>query len=149
MPASTFDIGNKISQPIPLLRWIKPNTAPISKCTMNFTDKLLTFFQWDKGAKMTRINKTIDIFTHCLNDRKHGILDANGKILPEVWEARHRGVLFDTAQGTFNLSFEVAEKCMEQNFLPDTPLFPVCLRACLEPTTWPTWKSAATHRVEY
>jgi len=61
-----------------------------------------------------------DVFTHCFNGRKHGILDANQKILPEVWEARRRGVLFDTAQGTFNLSFEVTEKCLEQNFLPDT-----------------------------
>ena len=61
-----------------------------------------------------------DVFTHCFSDRKHGVLDASGKILPEVLEARHRGVLFDTAQGTFNLSFDVTEKCMEQNFLPET-----------------------------
>jgi dihydroorotase len=61
-----------------------------------------------------------DVFTHCFSDRKHGILDTNAKILPEVLEARHRGVLFDTAQGTFNLSFDVTEKCMEQNFLPET-----------------------------
>jgi dihydroorotase len=61
-----------------------------------------------------------DVFTHCFSDRKHGILDTNAKILPEVLEARHRGVLFDTAQGTFNLSFDVTEKCLEQNFLPET-----------------------------
>jgi dihydroorotase len=60
-----------------------------------------------------------DIFTHCFNGRKHGVLDAAGKILPEVWDARHRGVLFDTAQGTFNLSFDVTEKCLEQGFLPE------------------------------
>jgi len=61
-----------------------------------------------------------DILTHCLNGRKHGVLDDSGKILPEVWDARHRGVLFDTAQGTFNLSFDVFEKCLKQDFLPDT-----------------------------
>lgn len=61
-----------------------------------------------------------DVFTHCFNGRKHGILDDSGKILPEVWDARHRGVLFDIAQGTFNLSFDVAEKCLEQGFLPET-----------------------------
>jgi dihydroorotase len=61
-----------------------------------------------------------DIYTHCLNGRKHGVLDANGKLLPEVLEARQRGVLFDIAQGTFNLSFDVAEKCLQQNFLPET-----------------------------
>lgn len=61
-----------------------------------------------------------DVYTHCFNGRKHGVLDPSGKILPEVWDARRRGVLFDTAQGTFNLSFDVAEKCLEQDFLPDT-----------------------------
>jgi dihydroorotase len=61
-----------------------------------------------------------DVFTHCFCGLKHGILDATGKILPEVWEARQRGVLFDTAQGTFNLSFEVTENCLEQEFLPET-----------------------------
>jgi dihydroorotase len=61
-----------------------------------------------------------DIFTHCYNNRTHGILDANGKIIPEALEARARGVIFDPAQGQTHLSFDVAEKCMQQNFLPDT-----------------------------
>jgi dihydroorotase len=61
-----------------------------------------------------------DVFSLFLNDHQHRILDANGKILPEVWEARKRGILFDPAQGSRHLSFDVAEKCLEQNFLPDT-----------------------------
>ena len=61
-----------------------------------------------------------DIYTHCFNNRTHGILDANGKIIPEALEARARGVFFDPAQGQTHLSFDVAEKCMQQNFLPDT-----------------------------
>jgi len=61
-----------------------------------------------------------DVYTHCFNNRPHGILDANGKIIPEALEARARGVYFDPAQGQTHLSFEVAEKCMQQNFLPDT-----------------------------
>jgi dihydroorotase len=61
-----------------------------------------------------------DIFTHYLNGQPHGVLDANGKILPEVIEARERGVLFDPAQGGGHFSFDVAEKCLAQNFLPDT-----------------------------
>jgi dihydroorotase len=69
---------------------------------------------------LLRMLRKGDIFTHCFNGRKHCVLDAAGKILPEVWDARHRGVLFDTAQGTFNLSFDVAEKCLEQGFLPET-----------------------------
>jgi dihydroorotase len=61
-----------------------------------------------------------DIYTHCFNSRPHGILDANGKILPEAKEARERGVLFDPAQGQTHLNFDVAEKCFQQNLLPDT-----------------------------
>jgi dihydroorotase len=61
-----------------------------------------------------------DIYTHCFNSRPHGILDANGKILPEAKEARDRGVLFDPAQGQTHLNFDIAEKCFQQNLLPDT-----------------------------
>jgi dihydroorotase len=61
-----------------------------------------------------------DIFTHCFNGHANGILDNNGKLLPEVLEARQRGVLFDTAQGVHHLAFDVTEKCLQQNFLPDT-----------------------------
>ena len=61
-----------------------------------------------------------DIYTHCYNSRPHGILDPNGKILPEAREARDRGVLFDPAQGQTHLNFDVVEKCLQQNFLPDT-----------------------------
>lgn len=61
-----------------------------------------------------------DIFTHIYNNHTHGILDANGTILPEVLEARERGVVMDPAKGGSHLSFDVAKKAIEQNFLPDT-----------------------------
>lgn len=61
-----------------------------------------------------------DIFTHCYNNHTHGVLDANGKIIPEVREARNRGIWFDPAQGQTHFSFDVAEKCMQQGFLCDT-----------------------------
>lgn len=61
-----------------------------------------------------------DIYTHFLHAHQHGSLDANGKLLPVVLEARQRGVLFDVAQGRSHLSWDVAEKCMAQGFLPDT-----------------------------
>jgi dihydroorotase len=63
-----------------------------------------------------------DVFTHFLNNHKHGVLDANGKILPEVLEARERGIIFDVGHGAKpgRFSFDIAEKCFQQNFLPDT-----------------------------
>ena len=61
-----------------------------------------------------------DILTHCFTGRPHGPLDANGKLLPEMLDCRARGVLFDVGDGGPHLSLDVAEKCLQQNFLPDT-----------------------------
>lgn len=63
-----------------------------------------------------------DVFTHFLNNHKHGVLDANGKLLPEVMEARQRGIIFDVGHGTKpgRVSWDVAEKCFDQGFFPDT-----------------------------
>src|ERR1700730_9828966 len=77
----------------------------------------------DSYSPLPGILKTLrkgDIYTHCFNSRPHGILDANGKILPEAKEAHERGVLFDPAQGQTHLNFDVAEKCFQQNLLPNT-----------------------------
>jgi dihydroorotase len=64
-----------------------------------------------------------DVFTHCFNQfETTNPIDADGKIRPEVLEARARGVVFDTGD-SFNhahFRFEVAEKCFQQGFLPDT-----------------------------
>jgi dihydroorotase len=61
-----------------------------------------------------------DILTHCYTGRPNGPLDANGKIIPEMLDCRQRGVLFDIGDGGPHLSLEVAEKCIQQDFLPDT-----------------------------
>jgi len=61
-----------------------------------------------------------DILTHCYTGRPNGPLDANGKIIPEMLDCRERGVLFDVGDGGPHLSLDVAEKCLQQNFLPDT-----------------------------
>jgi len=69
---------------------------------------------------LLRMLRKGDIYTHIYNGHQHGILDANGKIIPEAREARERGVYFDPAQGQSHLNFDVVEKCLQQNFLPDT-----------------------------
>src|ERR1700681_4822435 len=61
-----------------------------------------------------------DVLTHCFTGRPHGPLDANGKIIPEMLDCRKRGVLFDVGDGGPHLDLDVAEKCLQQNFLPDT-----------------------------
>jgi len=61
-----------------------------------------------------------DVLTHCYTGRPHGPLDSNGKIIPEMLECRERGVFFDVGDGGPHLSLDVAEKCLQENFLPDT-----------------------------
>lgn len=59
-----------------------------------------------------------DIVAHCYTGKPNGIL-GDGKVLPEVNAARERGVLFDSAHGKSNLSFEVARQAIADGFLPD------------------------------
>ena len=61
-----------------------------------------------------------DIITHCFCDRSSNILDEEGRLLPEVWEARRRGVLFDVGHGAGSFGFRVARAALDQGFPPDT-----------------------------
>ncbi|MCL4535211.1 MAG: amidohydrolase/deacetylase family metallohydrolase [Bacteroidetes bacterium] len=59
-----------------------------------------------------------DILTHCFHGRAQGILDAEGKVRPEVWDAVQRGVLFDVGHGRGSFSFPVVERALEQGLVP-------------------------------
>jgi dihydroorotase len=62
-----------------------------------------------------------DIVTHMYAPPPHGIMDDKNKILPQVLEARRRGILFDFGNGrTAHWTWDVAERAMQQGFLPDT-----------------------------
>ena len=62
-----------------------------------------------------------DIVTHVYAPTPHGIMDENQNILPEVREARRRGILFDFGNGlNEHWNWEVAESAMKQGFPPDT-----------------------------
>src|SRR5438876_6284851 len=59
-----------------------------------------------------------DILTHYFTANPGGVLDGNGKLVPEVREAADRGVWFDTAHGRMNFSFDVGRRVIEQGLLP-------------------------------
>src|SRR5690606_4396125 len=48
-----------------------------------------------------------------------GIVDHRLTLKDCVLEARDKGVLFDVGHGSGSFSFQVAEKAMQQGFLPD------------------------------
>ena len=59
-----------------------------------------------------------DILTHYFTPNPGGVLDGNGKLVPEAREAVDRGVWFDTAHGRMNFSFDVGRRCIEQGLMP-------------------------------
>jgi dihydroorotase len=62
-----------------------------------------------------------DIVTHMYAPPPHGMLDDNGRVLPQVLRARKRGILFDFGNGrTAHWTWDVAQRAMQQGFLPDT-----------------------------
>ena len=58
-----------------------------------------------------------DNFTHTYN--KGNILDQDGHVYKEAWEAKRRGVIFDSARGSRNWSSEVAKAAFAEGFFPD------------------------------
>ena len=61
-----------------------------------------------------------DIVTHFLTANPGGILDAAGKLAPEVKEAMDRGVWMDASYGRRGFSFEVANRAADQGVIPHT-----------------------------
>ncbi len=59
-----------------------------------------------------------DILTHYFTANPGGVLDANGRLVPEAREAAERGVWFDTAYGRMNFSFDVGRRIIDQGLLP-------------------------------
>ncbi|SRR5579884_1129735 len=63
-----------------------------------------------------------DIFTHAFRAFPNGPLagpDGAARVLPELWEARERGVVIDIGHGMGSFSFASAEAALAQGFLPD------------------------------
>ena len=59
-----------------------------------------------------------DIVTHFFTANPGGVLDADGKLVPEAKEANDRGVWFDTAHGRMNFSFDIGQRILDQGMTP-------------------------------
>jgi dihydroorotase len=59
-----------------------------------------------------------DIITHIYQANPGNILAPDGRVIPEVYDAERRGVLFDVGFGAYNFSFDVAEKALAQDVVP-------------------------------
>jgi dihydroorotase len=62
-----------------------------------------------------------DIVTHVYSPPPNNIFDGNGRIFPQVREARRRGILFDVGHGlNGHFTWELAERAFQQDFFPDS-----------------------------
>src|SRR5262245_8524501 len=62
-----------------------------------------------------------DIVTHIYAPAPNGLLDEKGKLIPEVMQARRRGILFDFGNGTTDhFDWATVEAATKQDFWPDT-----------------------------
>ncbi len=61
-----------------------------------------------------------DILTHVFTPRTGGVVDREGRLLPQLREAQQRGVTIDTAYGNTGFGWDRAEEVLAQGFIPDT-----------------------------
>ena len=61
-----------------------------------------------------------DIYSHSFQGRGFSIINKEGKIYPEVHEARKRGVIFDSADARVHYLYSVMKAAFAENFYPDT-----------------------------
>jgi dihydroorotase len=76
----------------------------------------------DTAIGMDEIAATLrsgDIITHCYTPQKPSIIDDKGKLLPEVRDAKERGVIFDVGHASGHFDFDLVERAMGEGLLPD------------------------------
>lgn len=60
-----------------------------------------------------------DVITHCYTPQKPSIIDARGKLLPEVRKAKERGVIFDVGHAGGHFDFNLVRRAMGEGLVPD------------------------------
>jgi dihydroorotase len=80
---------------------------------------------WTKDATPVHVGDVLkylregDIVTHMFTVHPGGLLDSNGRLWPQVRDAKESGVLMDVGHGLHNLNFDVARKVLDQGLRPD------------------------------
>jgi predicted amidohydrolase len=80
---------------------------------------------WTKDTAPVHVGNVLkylrpgDIVTHMFTVHPGGLLDGNGKLWPQVRDAKESGGLMDVGHGLHNLNFDVARKVLDQGLHPD------------------------------
>jgi dihydroorotase len=76
----------------------------------------------DTALSMAEIAETLrpgDVMTHCYTPQRPSIVDARGKLLPEVGKAKERGVIFDVGHASGHFDFDLVRRAMDDGLTPD------------------------------
>jgi dihydroorotase len=79
----------------------------------------LPYYSWLATRLVLQALDAGDVATHIYRREGH-ILDETGRVFPEVFDARDRGVILDVGHGTGDFDFEVAKRALDQGIKPDT-----------------------------
>lgn len=60
-----------------------------------------------------------DVITHCFQGNGDNIVNEKGEVIPEAWQAKQEGVIFDVGHGAGSFHYEIAQRAMEQGFISD------------------------------
>ena len=60
-----------------------------------------------------------DVVTHCYQGTGDCVVDDAGTVVPQVWEARERGVLFDVGHGGGSFDYGIAIQALADGFVAD------------------------------
>lgn len=71
------------------------------------------------SAEVLGVLRKGDIFQHVYQGVQNTILDEHGKVYDSVWDARERGIIFDSAEGRKHGDFDVMQKSLAQGFVAD------------------------------
>ncbi len=70
-------------------------------------------------AEVAGFLKSGDIITHPYHGGDTTILGPDGKVAPEYWAARERGIEVDMGTDRFHCNLEIMKACFDQGFYPD------------------------------
>lgn len=83
--------------------------------------RLPIMMHWSNEPELLELLRAGDIVTHPFNPPRVGpsLLDANGRVLPQILKLRERGILMDFAHGS-HLKWAIAEQAAVEGWFPDT-----------------------------
>lgn len=97
----------------PMIRAVEMAETLDCRVAVHMTDPVQTTEQ------LLEIFRAGDVFAHCYHGKGDTLLDEQGRVKPAARLARQRGVIFDCAHGRNNFSQRVAQRAVEDDFLPD------------------------------